>query len=378
LKYDERIISHLTVRKMGATQNDFMRKVLEEQAMYWRSLMIYDNPTDSTSGCYKALEEMVDYLLEMHAVHKPTMFLHTHTTIVRNKAAEMVSSRQFESVEQVIKLALARAVTRGAVEVFAWLTAAGASVEDVVIEDNRGYDGEPYSMLSLAAFRGQLGSVAALLDAGASVNRAQPGNPALWWAAYAGNVAICKLLLDSGAKVDENDGDVDGTPLMAACKHGSIDIATMFLEAGADVNVVVDKGFCALLNAIRPFHFELIILLLNAGAKLDVSDEGGTALSQALRMPVYNIHRLLEALLNAGVPVSLDGAAGSRSLASVAAIKRLLQAGAPPLRTRHTGGWATVTCAAIKLKGTRALCLMLAAGESMYRQPADTGQYWSW
>jgi hypothetical protein len=117
-------------------------------------------------------------------------------------------------------------------------------------------------------------------------------------------------------------------------------------------------------------HFELTILLLNAGAKLDVSDEGGTPVSLAMSMPICHLHPLLEVLLNAGVPVSLDGAAGSRSLASVAAIKRLLQAGAPPLRTRHTGGWATVTCAAIKRKDACMLSLMLAAGESIYRQPA--------
>jgi hypothetical protein len=355
---------------MDDMQDDILEH-LQKQAMRRRSLMIYDNPTVRGDADYKALEEMVDYLLEMHAVHKSIKLLRRHATIVHDKAAEIVSWGGFESVEQVIHLALARAVTRGAVEVFPWLTAAGASIENVVCEEHRDRDGDHYSMLSLAAFRGQLASGAALLGAGADVNRLpQGGNTALWWAAYAGDEAICKLLLDSGATVDECDGDIDGTPLMAACEYGSIDIVTMFLEAGADINFAADKGFCALLTAMRFQHFELTILLLNAGAKLDVSDEGGTPVSLAMSMPLFHLHPLLEVLLNAGVPVSLDGAAGSRSLASVAAIKRLLQAGAPPSGVGCNGPWSTVTRAAIKKKDPCVLSLMLAAGESIYRQPA--------
>jgi hypothetical protein len=352
---------------MADTQDDFTLEELEEQGILWNPSTTFTNPTNRRDDDYKALEEMVDFLLDLHAVYKPTKLVRKY--IVHGKAADMVSTGRFEHVQEVVYLALARAVTRGAVEVFPWLTAAGASVDNVIRELTRNDNSETYTMLSLAAFRGQLASVAALLNKGANVNRyPQDGNPALWWAAYAGNVAICKLLLDSGATVDECDGYTEGTPLMAACECGSIAIATMLLEAGADVNYRADKGYCALLHAVRCRHYELVIMLLKAGADLDVSDEYGTVLTLAFSI-IAPPEPLLELLLNAGAPVSLFGVAESDYRGDVAVIKRLLQAGAPRLGIDAVGiGWAIVTYVAIREERTSVLCLMLAAGESIYQQ----------
>jgi ankyrin repeat protein len=88
--------------------------------------------------------------------------------------------------------------------------------------------------LRLAATDGDLGQLAAALQAGTGVDaRDMGGRTPLYWAAAQNHLEAVKLLLRSGA--DVNAADAQGfTPLMGAANGGSVDIVRLLLDAGAD------------------------------------------------------------------------------------------------------------------------------------------------
>ena len=73
-----------------------------------------------------------------------------------------------------------------------------------------------------------------LIAHGADVNAtATAGHTALHVAAYRGNIAVAKLLLDAGADVDAANGD-HGGPLACAILHRQSRMADFLLKRGAD------------------------------------------------------------------------------------------------------------------------------------------------
>lgn len=76
------------------------------------------------------------------------------------------------------------------------------------------------------------------------------------------NLAIAKLLLAAGADVNKVHEDI--TPLMIAAGAGKKDKVQLFLEHGADVNLITDCN--ALSLAVRYDQLKVVEMLLNAGA----------------------------------------------------------------------------------------------------------------
>jgi ankyrin repeat protein len=150
-----------------------------------------------------------------------------------------------------------------------------------------------------------------LLDAGATVNvRTRELPPSRRWlyslndvswvdftgqtpflrAAFSGDTTTMRLLLQHGA--DPNLPTLAGTtPLMAAAGVGwvvaqtytespqaSIDAVKLCLDLGADVNAANSMGLTALLGAVNRGSNDIIQLLADHGARLDIKDrEGRTA-----------------------------------------------------------------------------------------------------
>lgn len=98
------------------------------------------------------------------------------------------------------------------------------------------------SALMMAAIKGDLAEVKALIDRGAHVQ--QPGWAPLHYAAIGPEAAVVKLLLERGANVDALSPN-GSTPLMLAAQYGSEENVKLLLGAGADWRLRNQKNLAA-------------------------------------------------------------------------------------------------------------------------------------
>lgn len=118
----------------------------------------------------------------------------------------------------------------------------------------------------------QMGLVKTFVAAGAQIN--------LHLAAYLGNVATTKRLIETGADVNLRD-DLDYTPLHYAARQGQAEVAELLIATGADVCAIDKYGHAPLHLAID--HVEVTKVLLDHGARLNAEDQSGeTALRKAI------------------------------------------------------------------------------------------------
>ncbi len=96
--------------------------------------------------------------------------------------------------------------------------------------------------LMMAALRGNLEAMKALIAKGAPVNR--PGWTPLHYAASSPSAAAVSMLLELGAQVDARAPN-GNTPLMLAARYGSEDSVVMLLKKGADRTLRNDRQFDA-------------------------------------------------------------------------------------------------------------------------------------
>jgi ankyrin repeat protein len=262
--------------------------------------------------------------------------------------------------------------------------------------------------LTLAINAGDAALTRWLLEQGASPARLdRTGEPPLMLAARVGEPAVAAALLEHGAEVDARDTHFGQTPLMVAARHGRAAVAARLLDAGADVDAAtsaedpprfippsesppgLSKGIgivragwpedrgkrfpasgakTALLYAARDGHLDVVRLLVERGADLELADGNGVT---PLLCAISNAHlfrvtrtgtsehlAIANLLLDAGANVDAvdwygetplwaavdlrnlelgpaDKATGVRAEA-LALIERLLMAGANPnARTRE-------------------------------------------
>ncbi|PON14493.1 hypothetical protein C2W62_28765 [Candidatus Entotheonella serta] len=134
--------------------------------------------------------------------------------------------------------------------------------------------------LRLAAGEGNPAAVGALIDAGLDVN----GDPdesltPLQAAARAGRIEVVSILIEQGADLDrQGNGGMD-TPLLECLLHHHDEVAQLLIEAGADINQRGYQGATPLLYALGclddlvyersvppKVNLSLIRLLLEKGA----------------------------------------------------------------------------------------------------------------
>jgi ankyrin repeat protein len=107
------------------------------------------------------------------------------------------------------------------------------------------------------------------------------GTP-LHGAATVGNVALIRLFVTKGAKVDAREPVTRCTPLHEAALAGQLEAARVLLAAGADPNAKDSIGGTPLRFAALKGHTELAALLLDNGGGVDAKGEDGdTALQYA-------------------------------------------------------------------------------------------------
>jgi ankyrin repeat protein len=188
--------------------------------------------------------------------------------------------------------------------------------------------------LIAAAERGELVVVRRLIQQGVRINaRDQRGRTALMAATQRNRVDVARFLIQEGADVNAKDF-IQDTPYLYAAAEGRIEILKMTLAAGADLKDInryagtglipaahrghveavrlllatpVDKdhvnnlGWTALLEAIvlgdgGPRHTEIVRLLVEAGANVNIADRDGvTPLAHATRRNYSEMVRILTA-----------------------------------------------------------------------------------
>lgn len=120
-----------------------------------------------------------------------------------------------------------------------------------------------------------------LLDAGDSPNGVQASNGApLAMAGLIGDLEAVKILLKSGADIDRLDGfGIGVNALIYATSADHIEVVRYLLSRGAQVNARDTLyGDTAVLVALRSHNPEMISLLKNAGADVNLSNKSGFSL----------------------------------------------------------------------------------------------------
>lgn len=197
---------------------------------------------------------------------------------------------------QAMNAQLIAAAERGDTTTALQLLAAGAAINS---RDERGR-----TAVMAATHSNQVATVGALIAAGADIhiqdNRLD--NPFLY-AGAEGLLEILKLTIDAGAntKLTNRFG---GTALIPAAERGHIDVIKELLtRTDVEVNHVNNLGWTALLEAIilsdgGPRHVEVVRLLIDAGADVNLADGQGVTPLVHARQRGYTI--IVELLQNAG------------------------------------------------------------------------------
>ncbi len=150
-----------------------------------------------------------------------------------------------------------------------------------------------------AAAVGTAEQVAAILRADANAVRAtnEFGWTALHVAAFAGNAATARVLVDAGADIHlRARSSFRNTPLQVALLTGQYSTAKLLLERGADPLDRQAEGFAPIHEAAFLGRADLVQLLLDHGAEVNSrSDDGRTALSVAAKGKHTAVLELLRA-----------------------------------------------------------------------------------
>ena len=153
--------------------------------------------------------------------------------------------------------------------------------------------------LIAAVAGGDTAAVRRLIAAGGDVNAQDSSKDnAFLLAGALGHTEIVKLTLAAGADL-KRVNRFGGTALIPACHHGHVATVRELLQTAIDVDHVNNLGWTALLEAIilgdgGPAHTEIVRLLVQHKARLDLADRDGVSpLAHARRRGQAAIAQLL-------------------------------------------------------------------------------------
>ncbi len=171
-----------------------------------------------------------------------------------------------------------------------------------------------------AAKRGNLALVKLLLETGADVNAKVKSEIYPWsngWTAlmYASNhVEVVKLLLERGADVKAMAQN-GNTVLRSAALEGNVEVVKLLLDKGADVNAMTHDGNTALRTAAFEGHVEVMKLLLDRGADVNGKSQVFNPLMAA---SITGHASIVELLLDKGADVNATDSQSFTALAYAA------------------------------------------------------------
>jgi len=154
------------------------------------------------------------------------------------------------------------------------------------------------TLLHIAAKSGYAEAVKLLLDNNANIDsRDLLGGTPLHRAVQNGHVDVVKILIENGADIEARYAvkyGVGTTPLHFAidAESNRIEVMSLLLNAGASVNVVDSFGSPLLYSAIHVGHLDAVELLIKHGADINFRDQvGGTPLHSAAYLVPFPINK---------------------------------------------------------------------------------------
>ncbi len=146
-------------------------------------------------------------------------------------------------------------------------------------------------------------------------NFALDGAPALWWAAYSGNLDVARKMTESGAQV--NGAVKNLTILSAAARCGKPELVELLLEKGAQVDGVTKNNEPALQIAVENNQTACAKVLLAKGAtyKIAVGFDGRSNTPLVFVAASKRNIPMVEAFLDAGLPIDTRDGYGNSLLA---------------------------------------------------------------
>lgn len=154
-----------------------------------------------------------------------------------------------------------------------WFAAADAGDTDILqalLEDgiNPLIERQGLTALHIAARQGDLDAATLFVDAGVNVNLVPDASEAALAAAVGhGNPQITKMM--AGDELDPEaiaSASNIRSPLNLAVENGHVDVATLLIRAGADVNAR-GEWYSPLHSAVLYGHDDVVVLLLENGAR---------------------------------------------------------------------------------------------------------------
>jgi ankyrin repeat protein len=213
---------------------------------------------------------------------------------------EHARARGFQEIEQILLAAeqsrglqLIRAAEGGDVESVRRLLGQGASVE---VQDEQGK-----TALIAAAYQNNLPIARDLIRVGADVNRQDNTQQSAYLISTSeGYLELLTLTLQAGADVHSTDS-YNGTGLIRAADRGHVEIIRELLKTDIRIDHINNLGWTALLESILlgdggARHTEVVRLLVEAGANVNIADSNGiTPLAHARQRGYTQIIAILSA-----------------------------------------------------------------------------------
>ncbi|KAI1742727.1 hypothetical protein F4680DRAFT_445764 [Xylaria scruposa] len=171
------------------------------------------------------------------------------------------------------------------------------------------------------------------------------GMSILLLAAEKGFVALVNALLDSGADILAVN-DKGKSPLHVAIIYGHIEVVRLLIDRGADISAINNYELSPFHEAIFNGHIDVVRLLIGRGAGISVTDRNGSSLLHAAinhNYFIYNHIEVMRLLIDRGADISATDHNGSSLLhaaaghGDVGAIKLLIDRGADISATDHNG-----------------------------------------
>ena len=137
------------------------------------------------------------------------------------------------------------------------------------------------SSLRNAARKGHNEAVKSLLNEGTDVHTVNVrGQTPLHLAAMTDNVDVVRMLVDGGADIDVADPGNDIKPLHNAATNGCTNVCEFLLKHGADMDAQTAEGDTALHLAATNKHFDVVSLLLSFHADHGIKNNAGITAEQ--------------------------------------------------------------------------------------------------